>query len=382
MKKIMTVFGTRPESIKMAPIIQQLNGHPSFHTNICVTGQHKEMLDQALKPFGIEPHINLKVMSANQTLTDVSAKIIRRLGQIVQKNKPHMIMVQGDTTTAFCGAFVGFTNRIPVAHVEAGLRTGNPKVPFPEEANRRLIAPLADLHFAPTEQSREALLREWVSLSQIEVTGNTVIDALLMIRKRVSASLPDGISRELADQLHNKDVVLVTGHRRENFGSQFEDICRAILNVAERNPQCLFVYPVHLNPNVQEPVKRILRHPRILLLNPLSYEAFVWMLDHSSIILTDSGGVQEEAPSLGKPVLVMRDTTERMEGVIAGNARLVGTQKESIEINLQELLSSPSAREKMASVANPYGDGHASERIIHKMESYFNITRKSETVAS
>ncbi|MEA3336124.1 MAG: UDP-N-acetylglucosamine 2-epimerase (non-hydrolyzing) [Chloroflexota bacterium] len=363
-KKILSILGTRPEAIKLAPVIVELNRRPEiFDSRVCITAQHRDMLDQALLPFDIEVHHDLDIMMPGQSLAEVTSRAVAGLDRVILEEQPDVILVQGDTTTVFCGALAGYYNQVTVGHVEAGLRTGDKYSPFPEEGNRRLTGHLADLHFAPTEQARNALLREGISPDAIFVTGNTVIDSLLWMRDRVrgeTPALPPGLAQQLAD----RQVVLVTGHRRESFGPGFENICWAIREVADRFDDVLFVYPVHLNPRVREPVKRILgSHDRIALIEPQPYESFVWLMDRSEIVLTDSGGVQEEAPSLGKPVLVMRETTERPEGIEAGNARLVGVEWDRIVAALAELLQHPKQRAAMGQVRNPYGDGQASVRI-------------------
>ncbi len=322
------------------------------------------MLDQALAPFGITLDHDLDIMTAGQSLAQITSRAIERLDQILVDEQPDVVLVQGDTTTAFCGALAGYYHQIKVGHVEAGLRTGNKYAPFPEEINRTLISQIADYHFAPTEHAKATLLRQEIPPSAVFVTGNTVIDALLWMRTRVRETRPD-LPDGLAECLDGHDMVLVTAHRRESFGEGFENICCAIREVAERCPNVMFVYPVHLNPNVREPVNRTLgSHSRIRLIEPLSYEPFVWLMDRATVVLTDSGGVQEEAPSLGKPVLVMRETTERPEGIEAGNARLVGVRQEHIVSELTRLLHCPEEREAMTCVKNPYGDGHAAERIV------------------
>ena len=362
--KVLTVIGTRPEAIKLAPVLTELGRRADFFVSVvCSTGQHRELLDQALRTFDISADYNLGVMAANQSLSQVTSRIIDGLDSVVKRDSPDVILVQGDTTTAFCAALVAYYHQVRVGHVEAGLRTRMKYAPFPEEMNRCLIGQLADLHFAPTTGARDALLREGISPSSIYVTGNTAVDALYWIRDRVrteTPSLPPGLS-EFVD---GKLLVLVTGHRRESFGPGFEAICGAIHDVADAFPGAAFVYPVHLNPNVREPVNRVLGgHPRIRLIEPLSYAPFVWLLDKASVVLTDCGGVQEEAPCLGKPVLVMREHTERPEGVAAGNARLVGANRLTIVSALTELLSQPDRREAMSQVNNPYGDGKAACRI-------------------
>ncbi len=358
-------MGTRPEAIKLAPVVLELERRSElFVSRVCVTAQHREMLDQPLAFFEIKPDYDLNIMSPGQTLAQITARAMEGFDHVFAQDKPELILTQGDTTTSFCGALAGYYHRIPVGHIEAGLRTGNKYAPFPEEINRRLVGQISDWHFAPTEYARQALLREGVPESSVFVTGNTVIDALFWVRERVRVvrpKFPDG----LIESLEGHQVILVTGHRRESFGRGFENISHAIREVADAFPNVVFVYPVHLNPNVREPVHRILGgHPRIHLIEPLTYSAFVWLMDLATIVLTDSGGVQEEAPSLGKPVLVMRETTERPEGIAAGNARLVGVCKERIVDELMKLLSNPEERASMTAVSNPYGDGLAARRIV------------------
>lgn len=375
-RRVLTVVGTRPEVIKLAPVILELQRRPGdFRSTVCLTAQHRGMADQALSLFDITADHDLDVMSAGQTLADVTSRTVDRLDRIVAGERPDVLLVQGDTTSALCGALVGYYHRCVVGHVEAGLRTGNKYAPFPEEVNRRLVAGIADLHFAPTETAAGALQREGIDRRDVFVTGNTVIDALLWMRTQ-TRSAPPGVPAELVAVLDGRPMVLVTGHRRESFGPGFEDICEAIREVADARPDVVFVYPVHLNPHVREPVHRILGgHPRILLLEPLAYAPFVWLMDQATVVLTDSGGVQEEAPSLGKPVLVMRETTERPEGVSAGNAILVGTERGRIVGELTRLLTDADARSAMTSVANPYGDGRAAARIADILADRVTSTR-------
>ena len=363
--RVLTIIGTRPEAIKLAPVVLELARRPDrFHSRVCFTAQHRGMADQALAVFGITPDYDLDLMSEGQTLAQVTSRAVERLDEVIARERPEVVLVQGDTTTALCGALAAFYHRATVGHVEAGLRTKDKYAPYPEEINRRLVGSLADLHFAPTATAREALLAEGVPSANVFQTGNTVIDALLWVRGRIQG-VPEGVPPEVFDGDTGRPVVLVTGHRRESFGEGFEQICRAIRDVADALPDVLFVYPVHLNPNVQKPVRRILGdHPRILLIEPLPYVPFVWLMDRATVVLTDSGGVQEEAPSLGKPVLVMRETTERPEGVAAGNARLVGVSRGSIVRHLTELLTDRAAHRAMTLVANPYGDGRAAARIV------------------
>lgn len=370
-KTILTIIGTRPEAIKLVPLVLELARRPEeFNSVVCVTAQHREMLDQVLETFGVTADHDLNLMAPNQTLAQITARAITGLDEVFTKVNPDICLVQGDTTTAFTGGLVGHYHQTVIGHVEAGLRTGNKFAPFPEEMNRRLIGRMADLHFPPTSYAEKALLDEGTDPDTVFITGNTVIDALLLMRERVTAQMPSEVA-EVAAKLGDRETVLITGHRRESHGGGFENICQAIREVADAHPETEFVYPVHLNPNVQEPVNRLLgEHDRIHLIPPLSYEPFVWLMDRASIVLTDSGGVQEEAPSLGKPVLVMRETTERPEGVEAGNARLVGVSKEKIVSELSLLLGDMAEREKMAQVANPYGDGSASRQIADVLSKF------------
>lgn len=366
MKKVCLIFGTRPEAIKLCPIVSALKRNDCFDCKVCVTGQHREMLKQVLDVFGVVPDRDLALMSHNQTLGAFTSKAIAALDAYIADEKPDIVMVQGDTTTVLAGALVAFYHHIPVAHVEAGLRTWNMESPWPEEANRVLTSRIAKWHFCPTESNRANLLREGVPEKDIYVTGNTVIDAL-MIAKDMVERVPPKVEG-LPDGFMNVDdrMVLITGHRRENFGEGFEHICTAIKNLAERFSNTHFVYPVHLNPNVREPVGRILgKHcgRNVHLIEPQSYLPFVALMNRAYLILTDSGGVQEEAPSLGKPVLVMRDTTERPEALEAGTVRLIGTDRERIEHETAMLLTDADMYSKMASKTNPYGDGRAVERI-------------------
>lgn len=363
-KKILTVIGTRPEAIKLCPMVLELQKRPDeFESVVCSTGQHKEMLEQVFRTFNVNADFDLQLMAPNQSLAQVTARAVQGLDEVFGKVQPDACLVQGDTTTAFCGGLVGHYHKTTIGHVEAGLRTGNKFSPFPEEMNRRLVGRMADLHFAPTPQSQQALLDEGTDPDTVFVTGNTVIDALLWVREKVSKEMPED-AKAVADVLQDKQTVLITGHRRESFGGGFESMCEAIRDVAQSHMDWKFVYPVHLNPNVQEPVNRILgEQSNVHLVPPLSYEPFVWLMDRATVVLTDSGGVQEEAPSLGKPVLVMRETTERGEGIEAGNARLVGTSKEKIVSELTKLIADESARDAMARVKNPYGSGDACRQI-------------------
>lgn len=378
MIKVAVVFGTRPEAIKLAPVILALENDSRFSCRVCVTAQHRHMLDQVLEVFGIVPDLDLNLMRANQTLGSLTARAVEALDAAFRSEKPDLVLVQGDTTTVFCAALAAFYHHIPVGHVEAGLRTGNLQAPWPEEANRVLTSRLAALHFAPTETSRQNLLKEGVPADRIFVTGNTVIDALFLALDKVKAreplipELPVALQAQAG--LDGPRMVLITGHRRENFGVGFEHICKAIAALAQRFPAVHFVYPVHLNPNVREPVKRLLgqagaapeswRLPNVHLIEPQPYLPFVGLMNRSHLILTDSGGIQEEAPSLGKPVLVMRETTERPEAVAMGTVRLVGTDMAAIVEKVSELLTDEAVYAAMASAVNPYGDGLASGRIV------------------
>jgi len=371
--KVLTVFGTRPEAIKMAPLVKHLQTVPGIESSVCVTAQHRQMLDQVLELFEIEPEHDLDLMRPRQDLYSVTSDILQSLKPVYGAHRPDLVLVHGDTTTTFATTLAAFYQRIPVGHVEAGLRTGNLLSPWPEEANRRLTGALARLHFAPTTVSRDNLLRENVSAAQIVVTGNTVIDALLMIQAKLART--PALSATLAAQFpYLRDgarLLLITGHRRENFGDGFERICQAIAQLARRYPDLDLVYPVHLNPNVREPVGRLLSGiDNVHLVEPLDYLPFVYLMTRSTVILTDSGGIQEEAPSLGKPVLVMRDTTERPEAIDAGTARLVGTNVKSIADGVSMLLDDAAEYRRMSIAHNPYGDGHACERIASTLLSF------------
>ena len=366
MKKILVVFGTRPEAIKMAPVIKALESQGNLNVKVCITAQHREMLDQVLGIFNIVPDFDLDVMLPGQSLPDLTAIIISGMDKIYDDFNPDLVLVHGDTTTTFASALSAYYRKINVGHVEAGLRTGDIYSPWPEEVNRKLTAGIANLHFAPTEQSKSNLLEEGVDSDKIFVTGNTVVDALLMA-KHILATDHDvlhAIQEKFSFLDATKKTVLVTGHRRESFGDGFEQICKALKKIAQTNPEIQVVYPVHLNPNVQEPVNRLLvGTPNIFLLPPQDYLPFVYLMDHSYIILTDSGGIQEEAPSLGKPVLVMRDTTERPEAVSAGTVKLVGTDADLITNQVQLLLDNEVEYRNISYAHNPYGDGHSAKRI-------------------
>lgn len=365
--KVLSIFGTRPEAIKMAPVVRLLASDPQFESKVCVTAQHRQMLDQVLELFAIKPDYDLDIMKQDQDLFDVTSRVLLGVRGVLKAERPDLVLVQGDTTTCFAGALASFYLQIPVGHIEAGLRTGNIYAPFPEEANRGMTSRVAALHFAPTEVSRQNLLDEKIDAKKIWVTGNTVIDALLWVRDKVASEqyLPNvfGTAEEIIRA--NKPYVLITGHRRENFGKGFQDLCEAIATLAIKHPDVHFIYPVHLNPHVQQPVYSVLGgKDNVHLIPPLDYAPFVYAMDRARLILTDSGGVQEEAPSLGKPVLVMRETTERPEAVAAGTVILVGTDKERIIRETERLLSDENQYQQMARKHNPYGDGKATKRIV------------------
>ena len=364
MLKVLSVFGTRPEAIKMAPVIKELFTYPDrVRSLVCVTGQHRQMLDQVLSLFDIQPDYDLDVMWPEQALSQLTANLFASLDPVVTETKPDWVLAQGDTTTVLVAALVAFYHQVPFGHVEAGLRTGDKYRPFPEEINRRVADVVADAYFAPTERARKALLSEGCRAQDIYVTGNTVIDALL----DVAGHDYDWSAGPLANLPHDQRIVLITAHRRESFGQPFQELCQAIRQLAETfAPEGIhFVYPVHLNPNVRRPVYGILSGlPNVSLIEPLDYLSLVHLMKRSTLILTDSGGIQEEAPSLGVPVLVMRDTTERPEGIEAGVARLVGTQRERIVAETARLLRDPVARAAMVTQVNPYGDGKAASRIV------------------
>jgi UDP-N-acetylglucosamine 2-epimerase (non-hydrolysing) len=369
--RVLSVFGTRPEAIKMAPVVLRLAEHPGFEARVCVTAQHRSMLDSVLEDFAIRPDFDLDVMRERQTLCGIAARVLDGLQAVLDSFRPDRVLVHGDTTTTLAASLAAFYNRIPVGHVEAGLRTGNLEAPWPEEANRKVTAVVTDLHFAPTERARRALLAEGVAPEKIRVTGNTVIDALLLAREKLrsDARLAQRLAERFAFLDPSRRLVLVTGHRRESFGRGFENICRALAELARRHPDIEILYPVHLNPNVREPVFRILGGlPSVHLIEPLEYLPFVHLMDRAYLIVTDSGGIQEEAPSLGKPVLVMREVTERPEAVEAGTVRLVGTDFARIVEETGKLLTDPAAYRRMATAVNPYGDGRAAERIERALE--------------
>lgn len=371
MKKILLVFGTRPEAIKMAPLVKALQKDTEhFETRVCVTAQHRQMLDQVLEVFGITPEYDLNIMAPNQDLYDITAKVLLGLREVLKDFRPDTVLVHGDTTTSMAASLAAFYMQIPVGHVEAGLRTYNMLSPRPEEMNRQVTDRICTYYFAPTEQSRANLLQENIDAKKIFITGNTVIDALLMAVDIISTTA--GVKEKMAKELQEKgytvgdrEYILVTGHRRENFGDGFLHICKAIKELAALHPEMDIVYPVHLNPNVQKPVYELLSGlSNVYLISPLDYLPFIYAMQHSTLLLTDSGGVQEEAPSLGKPVLVMRDTTERPEAVEAGTVKLVGTNAEAIVSNVTALLLDKEMYKRMSETHNPYGDGQACERII------------------
>jgi UDP-N-acetylglucosamine 2-epimerase (non-hydrolysing) len=365
-KRILTVFGTRPEAIKMAPLVHALAADERFEAKVCVTAQHREMLDQVLELFEITPEYDLNLMKPGQDLTDITCGILQGLKPLLSEFKPDYVIVHGDTATTLSTTLASYYQQIKVGHVEAGLRTGNIYSPWPEEGNRKLTGAIADLHFAPTEISKQNLLQENVDSDKIIVTGNTVIDALLDVIEKLDTNIELKKSLEVQFKFlnDNKRLVLITGHRRENFGGGFERICEAISQLAIALPEVEFVYPMHLNPNVREPVNRLLANlTNVFLIEPLDYLPFVFLMNKAYVLLTDSGGIQEEAPSLGKPVLVMRDTTERPEAVDAGTVKLVGTAVETIVTELKSLLSNDAVYKTMSFAHNPYGDGQACKRI-------------------
>jgi UDP-N-acetylglucosamine 2-epimerase (non-hydrolysing) len=374
MLKILTVFGTRPEAIKMAPVIKALEKQPDrFESLVCVTAQHRQMLDQVLELFAIRPAYDLNIMKPGQDLFDITCNVLQGLKPVLEKERPDIVLVHGDTTTTMAASIASFYCRTRVGHVEAGLRTHDKFAPFPEEINRRVTGAVADLHFAPTDASRQNLLREGVAAGAIFVTGNTVVDALLAVSERIKSdpAVAGRFGREFSFLDPAKRLILVTGHRRENFGTGFEQICHALADIALAYPDVEVLYPVHLNPNVQEPVRRILGRvglDNVHLIEPVDYLPFVYLMNRSYLIITDSGGVQEEAPSLGKPVLVMRETTERPEAVVAGTVKLVGTNQERIVAEAALLLNDGDAYRAMSLAHNPYGDGQAAGRIIEVLQ--------------
>ena len=373
MKKVLLVFGTRPEAIKMAPLAIALKAlNEEFETKVCVTGQHREMLDQVLSLFELEPDFDLNLMKPGQTLADITSGVLKGLNEVFDTWLPDVILVHGDTATTFAASLAAYYHKVQVCHVEAGLRTGDIYSPWPEEANRQLTSVLTHYHFAPTQNSYDNLIKENIDATNIVITGNTVIDALLTVKEKVETD--QEMQARFAQQFDfldaSKKLILVTGHRRENFGQGFEDICLALANIAQKNPEVQIIYPVHLNPNVQKPVNELLSGiDNIKLIEPQDYLPFVYLMNKSYLILTDSGGIQEEAPSLGKPVLVMRDTTERPEAVSAGTVKLVGTNPVVIEDSVMELLENEDLYKKMTEAHNPYGDGTACQQIINFLKN-------------
>jgi len=382
MVKVLVIFGTRPEAIKFAPVIKELSSYSNdFKTTICVTAQHRQMLDQVLSLFSIHPDYDLNLMEQNQSLFHISSNILRRLYSILLQEKPDIILVQGDTTTSFIAALSAYYLKIKIGHIEAGLRTSDKYNPFPEEINRRLIDCLSDILFAPTEKAKNNLLKEGFPEFNIHVTGNTVIDALLMtLEKQKNKEVQNAITEKFKNKygifIDNKKIILVTGHRRESFGKELSNICHGLKQIAINNDSVQIIYPVHLNPNVQKPVREILGNVKnVHLIEPLDYFHFIWLLDKSFLVLTDSGGIQEEAPFLGKPVLVMRKKTERSEGVEAGLAKVIGTSSDSIFTETMQLLENPSLYKSMNKASNPYGDGKAAKRICSILKLLFTQTQ-------
>lgn len=372
--KVLSIFGTRPEAIKMAPLVKALNAAEGIDAKVCVTAQHREMLDQVLDLFEIVPEYDLNIMKPGQSLYDVTTNILLGLKPILEEFKPDLVLVHGDTSTTLSASLAAFYQQIPVGHVEAGLRTGNLSSPWPEEGNRKLTGAITKLHFAPTQTSQQNLLNEAVSADDIVITGNTVIDALLQVVDKVKTdtALISTLKAKFPELDETKKLILVTGHRRESFGGGFERICEALVEIATAHPDTQVLYPMHLNPNVREPVNRILKNvDNVHLIEPQDYLPFVYLMNQAHIIVTDSGGVQEEAPSLGKPVLVMRDTTERPEAVEAGTVKLVGTDKARIVSEVNNLLTNAQEYQSMSRAHNPYGDGKACERIVAKIKQHF-----------
>ena len=377
MKKVLLVFGTRPEAIKMAPLVLKLKQHPEFQTVVCVTAQHREMLDQVLGIFNIKPDFDLNIMQKNQDLFDITSRVLLGMRDVLNITKPDIVLVHGDTTTSTAAALAAFYQQIPVGHVEAGLRTNNIYSPWPEEMNRQITGRIASIHFAPTELSRQNLLKENIDNQKIIVTGNSVIDALYLVVEKIKTNknLEKDIEKSIKDngydveRLKSRKLVLITGHRRENFGDGFIRLCKAISDLTKQFPNVDFVYPMHLNPNVRKPIHEVFgENPNtignVFFIEPLDYLSFVYMMEKSHLVLTDSGGIQEEAPGLGKPVLVMRDTTERPEAVVAGTVKLVGTDCDKIVDEVSKLLTDNDYYNTMSNAVNPYGDGLACERII------------------
>jgi len=375
--RVMTIFGTRPEAVKMAPVIKALRKHADrVAITVCITAQHREMLDQVLNVFNITPDIDLNLMRPNQSISDLTAQIFLTLTPVLKTNNPDWLLIQGDTTTVMAAALLGYYQRIKVGHIEAGLRTGDKWQPFPEEINRRVAGVVADLHFAPTENNRQNLLREGIPEGQIIVTGNPVIDALKLIAQKPLPPMSEKLLKQAGVSSGDRKLVLVTAHRRENFGKPIRNICGALKQLAEAyKDDITIIYPVHLNPNIQQPVYEALAQiDNVLLLPPLDYLPLVHLMKHATLILTDSGGIQEEAPSLGIPTLVMRERTERQEGIKAGTLQLVGTDPERILSAARRLLDDPAAHAAMAGAVNPYGDGRAAERIVDALLERWEFT--------
>jgi len=384
MRKVLLVFGTRPEAIKMAPVVKEFEkNRDKFDTKVCITAQHREMLDQVLNIFEIKPDYDLNIMQSGQDLYDITSRVLIGMREVLGQFNPDLILVHGDTTTSTSAALAAFYKQIPVGHVEAGLRTGNILAPWPEEMNRMITRCLTQYHFSPTETAKRNLIRENVNERNIIVTGNTVIDALHIVLNKIHSDL--SLQNELNDFIKSqgyetrpgRKIILITGHRRENFGDGFISICAALKEIAGKYPDMDLVYPVHLNPNVQKPVYEILKGlTNVFLINPLEYLPFIYLMEKSDIVLTDSGGIQEEAPSLGKPVLVMRNTTERPEAVEAGTVKLVGTNKEKIVQEICSLIEDPKYYDTMAKAHNPYGDGLAARRIIEFIDKTINVSKE------
>lgn len=374
-RTVAVVLGTRPEVIKLAPVVEALRASPDLEPLVISTGQHREMLDQALAAFDLRPDIDLRIMAPGQSLHQVTSRTLKRMRAVLSEQTPAWLVVQGDTTTALAAAMAAFYDRVPVAHVEAGLRSGCRYAPFPEEINRRMIDQIAELLLAPTQAAGDRLLAEGMEPTEVHVTGNTVVDALLATRQRLRAN-PVAVPDLPEERIAGKRIVLVTAHRRESFGDAFVDMCHALRRIADDHDDAVVVYPVHLNPNVDGPARRLLAdHERVVLLQPLAYLEFVTLLERAHIVLTDSGGVQEEAPTFAKPILVLREVTERPEGVSAGVAKLVGTSAERIYQAATQLLRDPFAYRAMAAIDNPYGDGHASRRIVELLEARTSSSR-------
>ncbi len=371
--KVITVFGTRPEAIKMAPVIKALEQSPYIDSRVCITAQHREMLDQVLEIFEITPDYDLNIMQQGQSLSDITSKVLKAMEAVFDKENPDIILVHGDTSTTLSASMAAYYKKIPVAHIEAGLRTDDLYAPWPEEGNRRMVAALSQLHFAPTQNACDNLVAENIPQDRIIVTGNTVIDALLSLTDKIDTNntLNTTLKGQFEFLREDAKTVLITGHRRENFGAGFHNICQAVARLSHMFPEVDFVYPVHLNPNVSLPVRNLLSGiSNVHLIQPLSYLPFVWLMKNSHLILTDSGGIQEEAPALGKPVLVMREVTERPEALKAGTARLVGTHIEKIVFGAAELLTDEKTYMKMSKAVNPFGDGSAALRIVDTLEAY------------